>query len=213
MTNEELRIKMKELWKERIYLSIECYTTIGNSEFEIINTIKKLNKNSEDIGELIGITFKNECIKNQDHKEYYKNLLKKSHPLINTKLTDDETKWMIDYTAGIMITTMLKNNTTIIKNVFMDRHNGDLQKALVDEEALTENGVSISAQLSSLNKYWKVDEIKELLLNYNRILIDMAISHYDKSLDSEHQDFMRNSLNENGMKIAGFIVDGLEKVT
>lgn len=94
----------------------------------------------------------------------------------------------------------------------MDRYNGDIQKSLVDEEALTENCVSISANLSSLNKYWNVDEIKDLLLEYNRILIQMAISHYDKSLDAEHQDYLRNSINEKGIKIADIIADGLDKM-
>lgn len=44
MTDKELITKIRELWKERIYLSIECYTQIGSSGFDIINTTKKLKK-------------------------------------------------------------------------------------------------------------------------------------------------------------------------
>jgi hypothetical protein len=159
---------MKSLWEERTTMFFEIIDII-NKGADTEDLIKDLKENSEGIAKAICGVFKTDSqTKRQNSEEYYYELIEKNHPIKGVKLTHEEDMWLRNYTSVSMLTRILKDNVSLVKEYLKCTKRNDIYGQKAADERLLSNVASISGFLKSLSPLWDIESLNSNLAIYFR---------------------------------------------
>lgn len=207
-----LRMMMRRLWGDHVMWTRMLIASIAADRGDMDNILKRLRKNQEDIGNAVGRYYRNESISKHPEPEKYCNILQTRSTgkhAYDLPLTPEEKKWLSDYQAGNMLTIMLKNSITILKNLVIAKKKGDINMGLDTEEALKETAVSIAAFLSSINPNWPHEPTNDLLSEYLNLIREEVLAHINKNYDADLAAY--DKAHELALRIADTLADGIVK--
>lgn len=205
-----LRIDMRRLWGDHAMWTRMLIASIAADRGDLDNILRRLRKNQEDIGNAVGRYYRNESIsKHPKPEEYCKFLQTRSTRNYNQPLTPEEKKWLSDYQAGNMLTIMLKNSITILKNLVIAKKKGDINMGLDTEEALKENAVSIASFLCGINPNWPHEPINDMLSEYLNLIREEVLAHINKNYDADLAAY--DKAHEKTLIIADTLTEGIVK--
>lgn len=189
--------QMRKLWEERAVLERLALVSLLAEINDVPAIQKKLRRNSESIGKAVGEYFKN-LVGSQvsDPEEYCKTLMQKGN-----KLTPDEQKWLSHFTAGNMITIMLKHSAGNFINYVTAKKEGVIEKINDAEIYWAENRSSITEFFRALDP--RFEGLDAALKRYHGLIIQQISARMDKEYDADLDAF------EKALESAAAIADVL----
>lgn len=184
METEKINLtRMRKLWEERAVLERLALVSLMDEINDVPAIQKKLRRNSESIGKAVGEYFKNLAGSQvSDPKAYCKTLMEKGN-----NLTPDEERWLVRFTAGNMITIMLKHSTGNYINYVTAKKEGNIEKINDSEKYWAENRLSIAEFFRALDP--KFEELDATLKRYHDLIIQQISQRVDKDYDADLDAF------------------------
>ncbi len=193
-----LKVQMRKLWEERAVLERLALVSLLAEINDVSAIQKKLRRNSASIGKAVGEHFKN-LVGSQvsDPEEYSKTLMKKGN-----ELTPDEQRWLAHFTAGSMITIMLKHSTGNFTNYVTAKKEGNIEKINEAETYWAENRSSIIEFFRALDP--RFEGLDAALKRYHGLIIQQISARMDKDYDADLDAFQK--AHESAAAIADVLV-------
>lgn len=183
METEKIKVQMRKLWEERAVLERLALVSLL-AEINDVSAIQKtLRRNSESIGKAVGEHFKN-LVGSQlsNPEEYCKTLMEKENDI-----TPDEQKWLAHFTAGNMVTIMLKHSTGNLVNYVTAKKEGVIEKINDAETYWTENRSSLTEFLRALDP--RFEGFDTALKKYHGLILQQISARMDKEYDADLDAF------------------------
>lgn len=180
---ETEKVEMRKLWEERAVLERLALVSLLAEINDVSAIQKKLRRNSESIGKAVGEYFKN-LVGSQvsNPEEYCKTLMRKGN-----ELTPDEQKWLAHFTAGNMITIMLKHCTGNFINYVAAKKEGVIETINSAETYWAENRSSITEFFRALDP--RFEGLDAALKKYHGLIIQQISARMDKEYDADLDAF------------------------